>query len=248
ARFLDVCVYLGKNILVSGGTGSGKTTLLNILGTRVPSQQRLVIIEDASELKVHIDHVVYFETKSSDAMGKGEVTTRDLMRAALRLRPDRIILGEVRSEEAMDLITAMNTGHNGSMGTIHANSPFDSLVRLETLAMIGETRVPVVAVRRQIVSAIHIVVQIQRMSDGTRKITNVSEVLPEIDDHGHYFLKSIYKFIQKGKTPEGKVVGELIPTGHIPGMIVEMEINQIPFPKDKFTPPDWYVETQKKAA
>ncbi len=242
SRFLDIAVFLGKNILVSGGTGSGKTTLLNILGTRIPGHQRLVIIEDATELKIYTDHVVYLETKAEDAMGKGGMNTRDLMRAALRLRPDRIILGEVRGEEAMDLITAMNTGHNGSMGTIHANSPYDSLVRLETLAMIGDTRVPVTALRRQIVSAIHLVVQIKRMSDGTRKMTHISEVLPEVDDSGHYFLKTLFEFIQIGKTQDGKVLGEFIPTGYIPSFYSEIEINQLPFAREKFTPP------QKKAA
>ncbi|MEK7690880.1 MAG: ATPase, T2SS/T4P/T4SS family, partial [Bdellovibrionota bacterium] len=140
ARFLDVCIYLAKNIIISGGTGSGKTTLLNVLGSRIAGNQRLLIIEDASELKIKTEHVVFFETKHADAEGKGAVTMRDLIRSALRLRPDRIVVGEVRGTEALDLITAMNTGHGGSMGTTHANTPYDALVRLETLALMGDTQ------------------------------------------------------------------------------------------------------------
>ncbi len=174
ARFLDVCIFLAKNTIISGGTGSGKTTLLNVLGSRIPNNQRVLVIEDSSELKIQTDHVVFFETKHPDAMGNGAVTVRDLIRSALRLRPDRIVVGEVRGPEALDLITAMNTGHGGSMGTAHANTPYDALVRLETLAMMGDSNVPPAAIRRQIASAIHIVVQIKRLSDGSRKVTNIS--------------------------------------------------------------------------
>ncbi len=250
SRFLDVAVHLGKNIMISGGTGSGKTTLLNVIGSRIPNQQRLMILEDATELKIHTDHVVYFETKLSDSLGKGEVGMRDLMRTALRLRPDRIILGEVRGSEALDLITAMNTGHNGSMGTIHANTPYDALIRVETLAMTGDTQVPVAAIRRQIVSAIHMVLQIKRMTDGTRKVTHIAEVLSDIEDSGKYILKNIFKFIQRGKSPDGKVIGELIATGYIPSFMGEIEMNQLPYPKEKFTPPSWYVQVipKKEAA
>lgn len=242
ARFLDVCIYLGKNIIISGGTGSGKTTLLNVLGSRIPGTQRLLIIEDSSELKINTDHVVFFETKHADEMGKGAVTVRDLIKSALRLRPDRIVVGEVRGPEALDLITAMNTGHGGSMGTTHANTPYDGLVRLETLSMMGDTQVPVAAIRRQIASAIHLVVQIKRMHDGTRKITNITEVIPEVDDAGRYQIRDIFKFVQRGKSTEGKIVGEFIPTGYIPSFMNEIEINRLPFPKEKFTPPAWYVQ------
>src|SRR4051794_20170946 len=154
ARFLDVCIYLAKNIIISGGTGSGKTTLLNVLGSRIPGTQRLLIIEDSSELKINTEHVVFFETKHADEMGKGQISIRDLIKSALRLRPDRIVVGEVRGPEALDLITAMNTGHGGSMGTTHANTPYDALIRLETLSMMGDTQVPIQAIRRQIASAI----------------------------------------------------------------------------------------------
>jgi pilus assembly protein CpaF len=242
ARFLDVCIYLAKNIIISGGTGSGKTTLLNVLGSRIPGTQRLLIIEDSSELKINTEHVVFFETKHADAMGKGEVSIRDLIKSALRLRPDRIVVGEVRGPEALDLITAMNTGHGGSMGTTHANTPYDGLVRLETLAMMGDTQVPVAAIRRQIASAIHLVVQIKRLHDGSRKVTHISEVIPEIDEAGRYKIQDIYKFVQRGKTAEGKIVGEMIPTGYLPSFMGEIEMNRLPFTRDKFTPPAWYLQ------
>ncbi len=246
ARFLDVCVFLAKNIIISGGTGSGKTTFLNVLGSRIQGTQRLLIIEDASELKIKTDHVVYFETKAALPNGKGAVTIRDLIRSSLRLRPDRIVVGEVRGPEALDLITAMNTGHGGSMGTTHANTPLDALVRLETLAMMGDTQVPVGAIRRQIAAAIHVVVQIKRMHDGSRKITEIAEVIPEVDELGRYKIQNIYQFIQRGKTAEGKIVGEMIAVGYIPSFYQEIVLNHLPFPKEKFAPPVWY--DQKKLA
>lgn len=252
ARFLDVAIYLAKNMIISGGTGSGKTTLLNVLGSRIPGHQRLIVIEDSSELKITTDHVVFFETKPADPVGKGAVSIRDLVRSALRLRPDRIIVGEVRGPEALDLITAMNTGHGGSMGTTHANTPYDALVRLETLAMMGDTNVPTAAIRRQIAAAIHIVVQIRRLNDGTRKITNIAEVTPEVDEHGKYLLRDIFQFIQRGMTPDGKIVGELVPTGEIPSFMEEIEVNRLPYTRDKFTPPAWaqeyFVKINRKAA
>jgi pilus assembly protein CpaF len=242
ARFLDVCIYLAKNLIISGGTGSGKTTLLGLLASRIPSTQRMLIIEDSSELKVNSDHVVFFETKHSDEMGKGEVSIRDLIKSALRLRPDRIVVGEVRGPEALDLITAMNTGHGGSMGTTHANTPYDGLVRLETLAMMGDTQVPVAAIRRQIASAIHLVVQIKRLADGSRKITSITEVIPEVDEQGRYKIQDIFKFVQRGKTAEGKIIGEFVPTGVLPTFMEEIELNRLPFPREKFTPPEWYLQ------
>ncbi len=239
ARFLDVCIYLAKNTLISGGTGSGKTTLLNVLGSRIPGNQRLLIIEDSSELKIKTDHVIFFETRHADESGEGEVSIRDLIRSALRLRPDRIVVGEVRGPEALDLITAMNTGHGGSMGTTHANTPYDGLVRLETLAMMGDTRVPEVAIRRQIASAVQIVIQIKRMNDGSRKVTEISEVIPELDIQGRYQLKDVFRFLQRGRTQDGKILGEMVPTGYIPSFMNEIEINRLPFTRDKFTPPAW---------
>lgn len=246
ARFLDVCIYLAKNTIISGGTGSGKTTLLNVLGGRIPGTQRLLIIEDASELKIYTDHVVYFETKSANHEGKGAVTIRDLIKSSLRLRPDRIVVGEVRGPEALDLITAMNTGHGGSMGTTHANTPYDGLVRLETLSMMGDTQVPIAAIRRQIASAINIVVQIKRLSDGSRKVTNISEVIPEVDENGRYQIRDIFIFVQRGKTADQKIVGEMVPTGYIPSFMEEIEINRVPFGREQFQPPAWYTELVQK--
>ncbi len=237
ARFLDVCVYLARNVIVSGGTGSGKTTFLNVLGSRIPGKQRLLVIEDSSELKIRTEHVLFFETRNADPMGKGEVTIRDLLRSALRLRPDRIVVGEVRGPEALDLITAMNTGHGGSMGTTHANTPYDALSRLETLAMMGETQIPPSAIRRQIASAVQIVVQCRRFNDGSRKVTHVSEVVPELDGQDRYQLRDIYRFVQQGRSADGKVVGEILPTGYIPSFMDEIELNRLPFAREKFLAP-----------
>ena len=247
ARFIDVAVYLAKNMIISGGTGSGKTTLLNVIGSRIPGHQRLLVIEDSSELKINTDHVVFFETKHADAMGNGAVTIRDLMRSALRLRPDRIIVGEVRGSEAIDLVTAMNTGHGGSMGTTHANTPYDALVRLETLAMMGDSNVPVAAIRRQICAAIHIVVQIKRMNDGSRRVTNIAEVIPDVDANGKYQIQDIYQFIQQCMTADGKIVGELVPTGVLPTFMEEIEVNRLPFGRDKFVAPDWVLKRRGAA-
>jgi pilus assembly protein CpaF len=251
ARFLDVCIFLAKNTIISGGTGSGKTTLLNVLGSRIPNNQRVLIIEDSSELKIQTDHVVFFETKHGDENGNGAVTIRDLIKAALRLRPDRIVVGEVRGAEALDLISAMNTGHGGSMGTAHANTPYDALVRLETLAMMGDSNVPPAAIRRQIAAAIHLVVQIKRLGDGSRKVTHISEVIPEVDEFGRYQIRDLFRFIQRGRTPEGKIVGEFIPVGNLPTFMGEIETNRLPFTRAQFAAPEWYQkmkDSDKKAA
>jgi pilus assembly protein CpaF len=251
ARFLDVCIFLAKNTIISGGTGSGKTTLLNVLGSRIPGNQRVLIVEDSSELKINTDHVVFFETKHGDENGHGAVTIRDLIKAALRLRPDRIVVGEVRGPEALDLISAMNTGHGGSMGTAHANTPYDALVRLETLAMMGDSNVPPAAIRRQIAAAIHIVVQIKRLGDGSRKVTHISEVIPEVDEFGRYQIRDLFRFIQRGRTPEGKIIGEFIPVGNLPTFMNEIETNRLPYTRAQFAAPDWYLkmkDSDKKAA
>lgn len=225
AQFLDICMFLGKNILVSGGTGSGKTTLLSLLSSRIPKNQRLILIEDSSELTMDYDHVVKFETKMPDEQGAGEVTMRDLLKSSLRLRPDRIIVGEVRGAEALELINAMNTGHQGCLGTIHANTPFDSLIRLEALAMGGESKISEQAIRQQVVSAIQIVVQIARFHDGSRKITHISEVSGMNADKT-YKITDIFR--------PNKVGGVIHTTGEIPSFIDEIEAQKIPFGRDKF--------------
>lgn len=237
AQFLDICMKLGKNILVSGGTGSGKTTLLSVLSNRIPRGQRVIVIEDSSELKVDYEHVVFFETQSPDEQGHGEVSIRDLLKSSLRLRPDRIIVGEVRGGEALELIQAMNTGHKGCLGTIHANSAEDALVRLEALAQGGDSQLSEKALRHQITSAIDIVVQISRYSDGSRRLASISEVLGFDQDH-NYDVRPIYEIPRLVKQPDGKLKGEILPTGNLPSFMGEIEDNSIPFARVKFNKAD----------
>lgn len=237
ARFLDVCMYLGKNILVSGGTGSGKTTLLGLLCSRIPKGQRVIVIEDSSELKVVYDHVVFFETKMADGLGKGEVTIRDLLKSSLRLRPDRIIVGEVRSGEALELVQAMNTGHRGCMGTVHANSPEDAMVRLEALASGGDGKLSEKALRYQIGAAIDVVIQISRYHDGSRRIGAISEVLG-CDSTGSYQVEPIYQMSRMTRRPDGKLEGRLEATGYVPSFMHEITDNKLPFTEAQFKKPD----------
>lgn len=249
ARFLDICVFLGKNVLVSGGTGSGKTTMLNVLGSRMPKTQRLIIIEDAAELQVKAEHVVCFETRKSDPMkGIEEVTIRELVISAMRLRPDRIIVGEVRGEEALDLVQVMNTGHDGSMGTVHANTPVDACTRLETLCLMGDTRIPPDAIRKMVGSALQIIVQCSRYHDGGRRTSHISEVLG-VDEKGQYIVRDIFKWVQKGKDPEtGKYIGEMVACNYVPTFFEDIIVNKLPFPKNNFLAPEWAREIIKKKA
>ncbi len=233
AQFLDIAMKLGKNILVSGGTGSGKTTLLGVLTERIPPGQRIIVIEDASELKVEYEHVVFFETRMADDKGLKEVSIRDLLKSSLRLRPDRIIVGEVRGSEAMELIQAMNTGHKGCLGTIHSNSSFDALIRLEALAQGADSRVSEKALRQQIASAIDLVVQISRYPDGSRRIGEIAEVRGFTAD-GSYDVVPIYHMPRLTRQADGRLKGELVPSGELPTFIEEIEDNQIPFPRQKF--------------
>jgi pilus assembly protein CpaF len=236
ARFLDICMFLGKNIIVSGGTGSGKTTLLSLLCTRIPKGQRVMVIEDSSELQVDYEHVVMFETRQADQLGKGEVSIKDLLKSALRLRPDRIIVGEVRSSEALELINAMNTGHKGCMGTVHANTPEDAIVRLEALAQGGDSRISEKALRSQVSSAIEIIIQVSRFSDGSRRIAAISEVLGYSAD-GSYNVIPIFEMSRMTRRPDGSLDGRLQPTGTIPSFMEEIIDNNLPFPKSKFNKP-----------
>lgn len=232
AQFLDVCLFLGKNILVSGGTGSGKTTLLGVLCGRIPKNQRIIIIEDASELKIDHDHVVHLETKMADGLGKGEIGMKELLKSSLRLRPDRIIVGEVRGAEAMDLISAMNTGHKGCLGTVHANSPVDSLVRLEGLAMGSDAKMSIEALRYQISSAIDLILQIARLPDGSRRVTSVCEVSGYKD--GIYLVDPIFQMAALKRNSRGQYLGAAEPTGQLPSFIEEIENHGIPFGPEKF--------------
>ncbi|MCB0361411.1 MAG: CpaF family protein [Bdellovibrionales bacterium] len=233
AQFLDICMKLGKNMLISGGTGSGKTTLLGVLCNRIPKGQRIIVIEDASELKVEYEHVVFFETRLADEQGKGEVTIRDLLKSSLRLRPDRIIVGEVRGSEALELVQAMNTGHKGCLGTVHANSPNDAIVRLEALAQGGDKGLSEKALRYQMASAIDIIVQISRYSDGSRRVGSIAEVRGFTED-GSYNVVPLLNMSRMTKASDGKLKGHLEPTGEIPSFMEEIEDNQIPFPRSKF--------------
>ena len=249
ARFLDICVFLGKNLLVSGGTGSGKTTMLNVLGSRIPDTQRLIIIEDSSELQVNSKHVVNFEARHGDPKrGIGEVSIRDLVLSAMRLRPDRIIVGEVRGAEALDLVQIMNTGHDGSMGTVHANNPVDACTRLETLCLMGDTKIPPDAIRTMVGSALNIIVQCSRYQDGGRRTSHISEVLG-VDRFGRYVTRDIFKWVQRERDPQtGKLIGEMVPCGYVPTFFKDIVVNKLPFPKSKFMPPNWAESIIKKAA
>ncbi len=232
ARFLDVAIILKRNILVSGGTGSGKTTLLNVLGSRIPGNERTLIIEDTSELQIKSNHVVRFETKHKDFEGKGEVSIRDLVRASLRLRPDRIIVGEVRGGEALDLIQAMNTGHDGSMGTIHANNPVQAMNRLETLCMLGDTGIPAHVIRAQVADAVHLIVQTNRMRDGSRKITYITECVG-LTKEGAYNMQDLFVYKQTGME-EGKILGSHVSAGREPTFKELIQSSNLPLPMSIF--------------
>ncbi|HEY7954100.1 MAG TPA: CpaF family protein, partial [Polyangia bacterium] len=219
STFLTRAVIARRNILVSGGTGSGKTTLLNVLSSAIPDDERIVTIEDAAELRLAQPHVVALETRPPNMEGKGEYSIRDLVKNALRMRPDRIVVGECRGGEALDMLQAMNTGHDGSLTTTHANSPEEAIARLETLVLMGGLDLPARAIREQIANSIHIVVQQARFVDGSRKVTQVAEVIG-IEEDGTVRLENIFEF---HRTPgeRGKVTGEFRATGYMPSFIHE---------------------------
>lgn len=229
ADLLRTAVLLKKNILISGGTGSGKTSLLNILSSFIPRDQRVIVIEDSSELQIREGHVVCLEARPADRHGRGEVTIRDLLTVTLRLRPDRIIIGEVRGGEAMDLIMAMNTGHGGSLATIHASSPPQALLRLETMALMSDLEIPLPILRHQISSSVDIIVQASRFNDGTRKVTHLSEV-HGLDERGQYLCADLFRFSQEGKEASGRIIGRHHATGETPSFYEEIRANgyQIP--------------------
>ena len=233
AEFLKIISLLGKNILVSGGTGSGKTTLLGSLCSYIPPGQRLIVIEDSSELQVNYEHVVFFETRMANAQGKGEVSIRDLLKSSLRLRPDRIIVGEVRGSEALELIDAMNTGHKGCLGTVHANSPEDAIVRLEALAQGGGNQLSEKALQHQVSAAIDIIVQVSRYADGSRRVACVAEVLGIKD--GVYQTVPLFQMSPLVKKPDGRLEGSIQPTGNLPSFMQEIEDNQLTFPRSLFS-------------
>src|SRR3990170_2719969 len=211
AEFLRACVISRLNILISGGTGSGKTTLLNVLSSYIPEKERIVTIEDAAELRLQQDHIVRLETKAANVEARGQVTIRDLVRNSLRMRPDRIVVGEVRGGEALDMLQAMNTGHDGSLTTIHANSPRDAMSRLETLVLMAGMDLPLRAIREQASAAVDLIIQQSRLKDGSRKITSITEICGMEGDT--VVMTDIFKFQQSGVGENGMVIGELKPTG-----------------------------------
>lgn len=211
AEFIRACVIARLNTVISGGTGSGKTTLLNVLSSYIPEEERIITIEDAAELQLQQDHVMRMETKVANVDGTGAVHIRDLVRNSLRMRPDRIVVGEVRGGEALDMLQAMNTGHDGSLTTVHANSPRDATSRLETLVLMAGMDLPLKVVRQQISSAVDLIVQQTRLKDGTRKVTAVTEVAGMEGDT--IVLSDIFKFEQTGIGPENKILGDLKATG-----------------------------------
>ena len=211
AMFLKACVEARLNIVVSGGTGSGKTTTLNVISSFIPDDERIVTIEDAAELQLAQEHVVRLETRPPNIEGKGAITIRDLVRNSLRMRPDRIVVGEVRSGEALDMLQAMNTGHDGSLTTGHANSPRDMLSRLETMVLMAGMELPVRAIREQIASAIDLIVHQARLKDGSRRITHITEITGMEGDV--ITMQDIFIFKQQGRDEKGRITGAVVPTG-----------------------------------
>ncbi|MGE4564585.1 MAG: ATPase, T2SS/T4P/T4SS family [Victivallaceae bacterium] len=233
-QFLDVCVAVRKNILISGGTGSGKTTLLNVLSSFIPNRERIVTIEDAAELQLHQEHLVRLESRPPNVEGRGEINIRDLVRNSLRMRPDRIVVGECRGGEALDMLQAMNTGHDGSLTTIHANTPRDALSRLETLVLMAGFDLPLRAIREQIASAINIVVQISRERDGSRKLTHVSEITKM---EGEVItMQDLFVFEQTGWDRDNRIVGRYRATGGVPTFLEEIERAKLPLDIGIFNP------------
>ncbi|MGE0885042.1 MAG: CpaF family protein [Blastocatellales bacterium] len=234
AQLMEACVKARLNVLISGGTGAGKTTMLNCLSSFIPFEERLVTIEDSAELLLQQPHVVRLETRPPNIEGKGEVTQRALLRNSLRMRPDRIIVGEVRGEEAIDMLQAMNTGHDGGMTTIHANTPRDALSRLETMIAMANLRISDKAMRQQISSAINLIIQVSRLGDGTRKVMSVSEIIGMEGDI--ITMQEVYRFIRTGVGRNGEVHGQFQPTGIRPRFSERLEQYGFKLPPNIFEP------------
>jgi pilus assembly protein CpaF len=231
-ELLRGCVKARLNILVSGGTGAGKTTFLNVLSSYISNRERIVTVEDAAELQLHQDHVVRLETRPANIEGKGAIQQRQLVINSLRMRPDRIIVGEVRGEEALDMLQAMNTGHDGSLTTIHANTPRDALSRLETMVAMGSLNIPDSAIRRQIASAIDVVVQVSRHSDGTRKVISLAEITGMEGEV--VSMQDIFVFRKRGTRDNGEVLGDFMPTGIRPKFAEKLMVAGINLPLSMF--------------
>jgi pilus assembly protein CpaF len=223
AELLKMCVKAKMNIIISGGTGSGKTTLLNALSSYIPEDERVVTIEDAAELMLQQPHVVRLETRPKNIEGKGDITARDCVKNALRMRPDRVVIGETRGEEAIDMLQAMNTGHDGSMSTIHANNPRDAMLRIETMIQMSGMKLTERAMRQQIASAVNLVVQASRLSDGSRRVTYISEIIG-LDEH-EVRVNDIFRYEREGVDEKGKVIGKHRPAGTPPHLVKHLRIS-----------------------
>ncbi len=232
AELLRACVWCRLNIIVSGGTGSGKTTFLNVLSSYISNRERIVTIEDPAELQLKQENWVSLETRPPNIEGRGQVVQRDLVRNALRMRPDRIIVGECRAGEAFDMLQAMNTGHDGSLTTVHANSPRDALARIENMVLMANLELPVRAIRDQIASAINLVIQLARLSDGTRKITHIAEIVGMEQDV--ITMHDIFTFVQQGVDESGRIIGQIQPTGIRPLFVDRLERNGFTLPAEMF--------------
>ena len=227
AQFIKASVFGRKNIIVSGGTGSGKTTMLNIVSLFIPEGERIVTIEDAAELRLSQTHWVSLEARPANVEGRGSVSIRDLFHNALRMRPDRIVIGECRGAETLDMLQAMNTGHDGSLTTVHANSPKDIVSRLDSLVLMSNIELPVRAIREMVASAVHLIIHTARLSDGSRKITSISEILG-LTDGMEIAFQELFRFQQAGIDADGAVVGRFVATGHLPTFFQELKVKGIP--------------------
>jgi pilus assembly protein CpaF len=232
ARALRVMVAAKLNVVIAGGTGSGKTSLLNALSGFVPEGERIVVIEDSREVQLQRAHVVQLEARPADPRGRGEVTIRDLFRATLRMRPDRVIVGEIRGGEALDIIQAMTSGHGGCMGTLHATYPRDTLARLETMAMMSDVGLPLQALRVQIGSAVQLIVQVSRLQDGSRKVTHVSEVAGYDLAAERYVVRDLFVRRYHGVDAQNRIVSDLVPTGVIPMFLPQLEEHGVALPTE----------------
>jgi len=236
ARFLEIMVRYRANFMVSGGTGSGKTTLLNVLSNFIPDNQRIITVEDSAELKLSKQHVISLEARAANTEGAGAVSIRELVRNTLRMRPDRVVVGECRGGEALDMLQAMNTGHDGSLTTIHANSSRDALSRLETLVLMAGVELPSRAIREQIAAAIHFVIQTSRLPDGSRKITDITEIAG-LGENNVFLTQEIFVYKQQGFDAAGRVIGRFQPTGTVPRAVERLRVRGIKFPMEVFAAP-----------
>ena len=230
--FLEACVIIRKSMIISGGTGTGKTTFLNMLSNYIPDGERIITVEDTAELRLLKDHWVRLESRPPNIEGQGAVTIRDLVKNCLRMRPDRIVVGECRGAEALDMLQAMNTGHEGSMATIHANTPRDALTRMEAMCMMASGDLPISAIREMVASAVNMIAQLTRFSDGSRRVSYITEIVGKSEKGIE--VRDIFKFKQTGVTPEGKVLGEFAAVGNVPSFQHEFKSNGIDMPLDLF--------------